>query len=66
MWALGVIAAIVVGAAVVRYFTSRDNVPPMERHLRALDALRASRRAARARPPPTRPRPIRPRITSGS
>jgi hypothetical protein len=49
MWALGVIATVVVGAGLVRYFTRRDNVPPMERHIRALDALRNL--AEQPRPP---------------
>ncbi|MDQ1380391.1 MAG: hypothetical protein QOJ71_1110, partial [Actinomycetota bacterium] len=40
MWALGVIATLAAVAALGRYFTGRDKVPPMERHERALDALR--------------------------
>ncbi|MDQ1435384.1 MAG: hypothetical protein QOF59_2200 [Actinomycetota bacterium] len=40
MWALGVIATVAAIAALARYFTGRDTLPPMERHERALDALR--------------------------
>lgn len=40
MWALGVIAGLIVATAIALYFLGRDNVEPMERHLRALDALR--------------------------
>ncbi len=40
MWALGVLGAAVAIGAVARSLAVRDNVPPMERHLRALEALR--------------------------
>jgi hypothetical protein len=40
MWALGVIASVAAVAALARYFVGRDNLPPMERHIRALAALR--------------------------
>ncbi len=40
MLALGVIATVGVFAAVVRYFQVREDVPPMQRHARALEALR--------------------------
>jgi len=40
MLALGVIATVGVFAAVIRYFQVREAVPPMQRHARALEALR--------------------------
>jgi hypothetical protein len=40
MLALEVIAAVGVFAAVIRYFQVREDVPPMQRHARALEALR--------------------------
>ncbi len=40
MWALGVFAGLVGAATLARYIVGRDNVAPMERHLRAIDALR--------------------------
>jgi hypothetical protein len=40
VWALGVIASMAAVGALARYFVGRDNVAPMERHIRALDALR--------------------------
>jgi hypothetical protein len=40
MWALGVIAGLLLIGALARHFLQRDNVPPMERHLRALETLR--------------------------
>jgi hypothetical protein len=40
MWALGVFAGLVGAATLARYIFGRDNVAPMERHLRAIDALR--------------------------
>lgn len=40
MWVLGVIASMAAVGALARYFVGRDNVAPMERHIRALDALR--------------------------
>jgi cytoskeletal protein RodZ len=40
MLALGVIATVGVFAAVIRYFQVREDVPPMQRHARALEALR--------------------------
>ncbi len=40
MWALAVIAGLIVATAIALYLVGRDNVEPMERHLRALDALR--------------------------
>jgi hypothetical protein len=49
VWALGVIATLAAVAGLARYFTGRDNLPPMERHIRALDALRNL--AEQPRPP---------------
>jgi hypothetical protein len=40
MWALGVFAGLVGATTLAWYIAGRDNVPPMERHLRAIDALR--------------------------
>jgi cytoskeletal protein RodZ len=40
MLAIGVIAVVGAIAAVTRYFLLRDDVPPMQRHARALAALR--------------------------
>lgn len=40
MWPLGVIAILAGVGTLVGRFLGRDNVPPMERHARALDALR--------------------------
>jgi hypothetical protein len=40
MWALGVIAGLLLIGALTRHLLQRDNVPPMERHLRALETLR--------------------------
>lgn len=40
MWAIGVIAAAIAATAFVHYLRVRSRVAPMERHLRALEALR--------------------------
>jgi hypothetical protein len=40
MWAFVVFAGLVGAGLLAWYVSGRDNVPPMERHLRAIDALR--------------------------
>jgi cytoskeletal protein RodZ len=40
MWAFGVFAGLLGAGALAWYIAGRDNVAPMERHLRAIDALR--------------------------
>ena len=49
MWALGVIAGLLIVGVLTRHLLARDNVEPMERHLRALETLRDL--AEQPRPP---------------
>ena len=40
MWVWAVVAGVIAAGGLGRLFFGRDNVPPMERHFRALEALR--------------------------